>query len=179
MMSKEEYLNLVDVLADEDKFDEYVWNFVWHGDDISGANVEQAKNYAVENLKKLIVEHFNNTEDFKHFKLYSDSTLKNMNKDELIDYIHTLHRNYKATDISCNSAMNYAISLQNEIERLKDNPPLKFEELKENMWVWDSKYNEWCYICFISGKYPHRKYIDNCISDGIFEENRFYRREVK
>ena len=60
-----------------------------------------------------------------------------------------------------------------------DNPPLKFEELHDKMWVWDNKYKEYCYIYFIAGVYPHRKYIDNCESDSKFEENRFYLREVK
>ena len=58
-----------------------------------------------------------------------------------------------------------------------DNPPLKFEELHDKMWVWDNKYKEYCYIYFIAGVYPHRKYIDNCESK--FEENRFYLKEVK
>lgn len=79
--------------------------------------------------------------------------------------------------------MDEMVNSMKKIEQLInehfDNQPLKFEELKENTWVWDSKYNEWCYIYFISDKYPHRKYIDNCISDGIFEENRFYTKEVK
>lgn len=60
-----------------------------------------------------------------------------------------------------------------------DNPPLKFEELHEKMWVWDNKYHEYCFIDFIAGKYPHRSYINNCQSDGAFEENRFYSYEVK
>lgn len=70
---------------------------------------------------------------------------------------------------------------QKDIDRLfsiNDNPPLKLEELKEETWVWDSEYNEWCYIVFIYGEYIRRKYIDDCISDGEFEENRFYRKEV-
>ena len=69
--------------------------------------------------------------------------------------------------------------LSKELKQLKDNPPLKFEELHDKMWVWDNKYKEYCFIYFIAGKYPHRKYIDNCESDGAFEENRFYLREVK
>lgn len=41
-------------------------------------------------LINLIDEHFKpkeNTLDFKHFNLRSDSVLKNMNKDKLIEYI--------------------------------------------------------------------------------------------
>lgn len=66
-----------------------------------------------------------------------------------------------------------------QLNELRNPKPLKFEELKPNMWVWDNGYKEWCYIYFIAGKYPHRKYIDNCESDGIFEENRFYRKQVE
>lgn len=68
---------------------------------------------------------------------------------------------------------------RDELKELKRNKPLKFEELKPNMWVFDNKYKEYCYIYFIAGKYPHRKYIDNCESDSEFEENRFFRYEVK
>ena len=57
-----------------------------------------------------------------------------------------------------------------------DNPPLKFEELKVGMWVWDNKRK--CYGQVTS---------DKCCALlgtrlelwGIFEENRFYRYEVK
>lgn len=70
-------------------------------------------------------------------------------------------------------------SYDNLYDKFHNLKPLKFEELKEGMWVWDNKYKEYCYIYFIAGKYPHRKYIDNCESDSEFEENRFYRYEVK
>lgn len=70
-------------------------------------------------------------------------------------------------------------SYDNLYDKFHNLKPLKFEELKEGMWVWDNKYKEYCYIYFIAGKYPHRKYIDNCESDSEFEDNRFYRREVK
>lgn len=52
-------------------------------------------------LINLIDEHFKlkeNTLDFKHFNLYSDSVLKNMNKDELIEYIHMLYHNWSVAD---------------------------------------------------------------------------------
>jgi hypothetical protein len=58
----------------------------------------------------------------------------------------------------------------------RDNPPLKFEELKVGMWVWDNKRK--CYGQVTS---------DKCCALlgtrlelwGIYEENRFYRYEVK
>ena len=60
-----------------------------------------------------------------------------------------------------------------------DNPPLKFEELKENMWVWDNKYKEYIYI---EGGFGEHCFEYRCaISNSVrrFEENRFYEREVK
>lgn len=70
-------------------------------------------------------------------------------------------------------------TLEQLINEHFDNPPLKFEDLHDEMWIWDNKYKEYCYIGFIAGKFLHRKYIDNCESDSEFEENRFYRYEVK
>lgn len=64
-------------------------------------------------------------------------------------------------------------TLQRLIDEHFDNPSLKFEELKRNMWIWDNKDKEWC------------KYIDDHVFEyidgysGTFEENRFYLREVK
>lgn len=49
-----------------------------------------------------------NTEGFKHFKLYTDSTLKSMTKDELIEYIHMLYHNWSATDERFNNVEKYA-----------------------------------------------------------------------
>ena len=61
-----------------------------------------------------------------------------------------------------------------------DNPPLKFEELEDNMWVWDSYFHCYCYIGLIVNKNcVHIGYIDGYSSDGPFEENRFYRKEAK
>ncbi|RGD76225.1 hypothetical protein [Thomasclavelia ramosa] len=57
--------------------------------------------YSYDILKKLIDEHFElkeNTEEYKHFKLHSDSTLKNLTKVELIDYIKMLYYNWGVTD---------------------------------------------------------------------------------
>lgn len=52
--------------------------------------------------------------------------------------------------------------------------PYKLEDLKEDMWVYDIKYDEFCRIDFIARIYPHRSYSDGACEDGAFEENRFY-----
>lgn len=62
-------------------------------------------------LINLINEHFKpkaNTLDFKHFNLHSDSVLKNMNKDKLIEYIHMLYHNWGASDERSKNIKNYA-----------------------------------------------------------------------
>lgn len=177
-------------------------------------------------LEQLINEHFElvenqskieNTSGFKHFKMYSDSTLKSSNKDDLIDYIHMIYENWKSTDCFYKNAIdeNYRLYNQlvelsrdvkakdeyitelrnyiNQIEReFKDNPPLKFEELKPNMWVFDNKYGIYIKIRSVKKKNSFIGYYQNfeCNPEtdesyenlqGIFffEENRFYRREVE
>lgn len=70
-----------------------------------------------------------------------------------------------------------------------DNPPLKFEELKEGDWIWDSKHkeyiecnpginslNELCALYWYTYFNPDGELEEDYIK---FEENRFYRREVK
>lgn len=68
-----------------------------------------------------------------------------------------------------------------------DNKPLKFEELKEGMWVWDNKNKEYIFIFeplnwkAIKGLryanqviyYPTEGYYT------VFEENRFFRKQVE
>lgn len=143
-----------------------------------------------------------NTANFKHFKLHSDSTLKsNFTKDELIKYIHTVYHNWKVTDWSCEIIRRNAENISNEYDKLKkdleitcnlhddllkkyeslkENPPLKFEELKEGMWVWDNVKKKYNQIFRVRKWYPSSYLImygdgNRCFD---FEENRFYRREV-
>lgn len=72
-----------------------------------------------------------------------------------------------------------------------ENPqPLRFEELHENMWVWDKRDNKYVRICrtriyeydtgcFYKGQKLLRIYCDSGWYDTEFIENRFYKREVK
>lgn len=72
------------------------------------------KKYSI--LQKLIEEHFEkrNTDEFKHFKQFSDATLKSMKKDDLIDYIHVLLHNWEVTDESYKNVMEHVRKLQKE-----------------------------------------------------------------
>lgn len=63
----------------------------------------------------------------------------------------------------------------------RENPPLKFEEMKE--WigqpVWDNKERRYRILEFVNSQWvTFRETLDHTISEG-FKENRFYRREVK
>ena len=132
-------------------------------------------------LNQLIEEHFKpkeNTSEFKHFKLHSDSSLKNLTKVELIDYIKMLYHNWGVCDEQLKRIIDKAKELSDSNDELRRQlyfiEPYKFEDLKVGMWVYDIKYDEFCRIDFIAGIYPHRSYSDGTCEDGAFEENRFF-----
>lgn len=67
------------------------------------------------------------------------------------------------------------------IEEHFSNPPLKFEELKEGMWVWDNKDKAYMKIESVCDKDWVWLYIDSSERehiDELYEPNRFYRKEV-
>ena len=77
----------------------------------------------------------------------------------------------------------------NRLLSIEDNPPLKFEELKEGMWVWDDIDKEYRKV-YGKGIYLGDEYLmkTGCkvvfISEDeyfnlIYEPNRFYRKEVQ
>ena len=67
----------------------------------------------------------------------------------------------------------------NLIDEHFDNPPLKFEELKEGMWVWDSKNDAWVCIDRAIANVSYCKRLEDSGLVILFEENRYYRKEVK
>ena len=114
-------------------------------------------------INQLIEECFEpkeNTSEFKHFKLHSDSTLKNQTKKELIDYIKMLYHNWGVCDEQLKRVIDKAKELSDSNDELKRtvcsldyalsdvyNPkPYKFEDLKTNMWVWDYVAKECLYV---------------------------------
>lgn len=69
-----------------------------------------------------------------------------------------------------------------------DNPPLKFEELKPNMWVWDNKEDWWRKIKIVfepCKEYPNGSFkswsdsAETYLDFVSFEKNCFYKYEVK
>lgn len=64
-----------------------------------------------------------------------------------------------------------------------DNPPLKFEELEEGMFVWDNKHHTYILIDRIWETYNKTIYFYaigwECCENTEFEPKRFYRKEVQ
>ena len=69
-------------------------------------------------LEQLINEHFTNSIGFQNFKFYSDSYLKTLKKDFLIDYIHTIYKNWQSLDSTHENVINVNFSLLSEIDKL-------------------------------------------------------------
>lgn len=76
----------------------------------------------------------------------------------------------------------YIEVLEDLITEHFDNPPLKFEELRKNMWVWDDvkkNYDQMKCITIINSEKRPYKYIDFERNGVIeFKEGRFYRKQV-
>lgn len=75
-------------------------------------------------------------------------------------------------------------TLKSLIEEHFDNPPLKFDELEEGMFVWDDKRKvklliAYCYSEDDMGYYNFSNPEDYKYIHIEFEENRFYRKEVQ
>lgn len=73
-------------------------------------------------FKELIDEHFKpkeNTSEFKHFKLHSDSSLKNLTKVELIDYIKMLYHNWGVADEQLKNCIDKAKELSDSNDELE------------------------------------------------------------
>ena len=111
-------------------------------------------NEDVLNYKKLIKEHFELVKDF--MQLDKDFEQLEKSYDNLYDKFHNLK-------------------------------PFKFEELKPNMWVWDNKTKSYIFIFKPLNWEPTKgiRYANMIIyhsAEGYymdFEENRFFRYEVK
>lgn len=126
-----------------------------------------------------------NTSEFKHFKLHSDSSLKNLTKVELIDYIKMLYNNWGVTDEQLKRVIDKAKELSDSNDELRRHlyfiEPYKFEDLKPNMWVWDDlikkcvQLDEDCFepnnviLILMHGNYGYRESTRT-----FFEENRFF-----
>lgn len=148
----------------------------------------------VDMIEQLIEEHFKpkeNTSEFKHFKLHSDSSLKNLTKIELVNYIKMLYYNWGVCDDQLKRVIDKAKELSDSNNELKrtihsldyalsdvyNDKPYKFEELKPNMWIWDCVKNRVnkIIVTFVYGC-PYIK-LDDGFGEWFivgYEENRFF-----
>ena len=157
-----------------------------------GEDKASAFDLDVDMIEQLIEEHFEpkeNTEEYKHFKLHSDSSLKNLTKVELIDYIKMLYHNWDVADEQLKRVIDKAKELSDSNDELRGQlyfcEPYKFEDLKPNMWVWDNVAKECLYVIkpFV-GSFTGVKYFSYLgiyknleeirKLDMKFEENRFF-----
>lgn len=71
--------------------------------------------------------------------------------------------------------------LSNLIQKFFSNSPLKFEDLKSNMWVWDDKVESWVKVfdSYIdaSGRKIVRLHYGTNYFNALFNDNRFYKKE--
>lgn len=152
----------------------------------------------IECFEQLINEHFKLVEKFKQLdkdydKFYDKSLIQIA---ELKDENNSLSKQLVECQRFCKEKQEMIDELKktlNEnIYKIFSNPPLKFEELKEGMWVWDNKYEIYIKIRIVTNKNSFIGYYPNfeCNPEtdepyenlqGIFffEEKRFYRFEVK
>lgn len=91
-----------------------------------------------------------------------------------MDDDYTSHINYEIARKWCYD------QLKECIDEHFDNPPLKFEELKEGMFVWDKKQNTWIEISEISEYQSIKFYMIGweCKETILYEPNRFYWRKI-
>lgn len=175
---------LTATIINQDGFDEYSCDF------------EQTSIFVT--FEQLINEHFKLVEKFKQLdkdydKFYDKSLIQIA---ELKDENNSLSKQLVECQRFCKEKQEMIDELKktlNEnIYKIFSNPPLKFEELKPNMWVWDSKYKYYIKIRRVKNKNSFIGYYPNFEIDPItdepcenlqgiffFEENRFYRYEVK
>lgn len=143
----------------------------------------------LECFEQIINEHFELKEHYDYLNLKvieqnmiemnylldrSNQPLKFEDFIEDMDTIEHIYCNHEHEEHDFKKFMKCISNVYEYVEQLEKNPPLKFKELKEGMWVWDNKRKEWCkYI----GSYVF-EYLDSYDS-GKFEETRFFLKEVK
>ena len=109
--------------------------------------------------------------------LADDDKMDELAQNFSMDDDYTSHVNYEMARKWCYDQLKQCID-----ERF-DNPALRFEELKQGMWIWDNARKEWVKVeaqretytkiveCWVIGWALLKTYE--------FEPNRFYRKEVQ
>lgn len=149
----------------------------------------------IKKIKNLIEEHFELVDLLKKHDLENLSIeeldgwlgklLWHVDKvNELSNKLFELSRDIKSKDEMIDELKK---TINENIYKIFKNQPLKFEELKPNMWVWDNKTKSYIFIFKTLNWEPIKglRYANMIIYHSVegyymdFEENRFYRYEVK
>lgn len=114
-----------------------------------------------------------------------------LTKEECLEALRDIEFNLPKLYINSEYGLFGRCAYVKQIEILKNliyehfsNPPLEFEELEENMWVWDNKRKAklligYCYSKDDMAYYNFSNPEDYKYIHLDFEENRFYRKEVQ
>lgn len=170
--------------------------------DIINANVNCDEMSTEEFNKSLVV--FNNliNEYFELVDLLKRYDLENLSIEELdgwlgkllwhVSKVNELSNKLVELDLVVNSKQEMIDELKKTINeniyKIFKNPPLKFDELHEGMWVWDNRTKAYAKIRHllirekinaITKEKRNEPRIKFKWGEVVFEENRFYRYEVK
>lgn len=108
-----------------------------------------------------------------------------LTKSECVEAYEILYGNYKITEENKDDFEYACEILERLIDEHFDNPPLKYEELKAGMWVWNNYSKRYMLIDFIREDVlvadelqydPKENEYDYEVQ---YEPNRFYRKEVQ
>lgn len=131
-------------------------------------------------LEQLIEEHFILKNNFESSECRVESSLTRSNPPlELENYLKRIQE----LELKEKQWIETEKDYRDELKELKSNPPLKFDDLKEGMWVWDNIEKEYIKCDPFAGIYVW--YWMDEDDDGIlehyleFEENRFYLKAVE
>lgn len=107
-----------------------------------------------------------------------------LTKEECEEALNSLYKVADKLVLNHNIFIGSYDILKKLIQEHFSNPPLKFEELEEDMWVWDNKRKvklliAYCYSEDDIGYYNFSNPEDYKYIHIEFEENRFYRKEVQ
>lgn len=113
-----------------------------------------------------------------------------MNKEECQNKLKNLKKLQKEINKNCefnsvaNSVFIGAIKCFEElIKEHFENPPLKWEDIHEDTWIWDNKECEYAFLdkAYLNDKNEKKIRVWSGMKSYwyIFEENRFYRKQVE
>lgn len=133
-------------------------------------------------LEQLIEEHFILKNNFESSECRVESSLTRSNPPlELENYLKRIQE----LELKEKQWIETEKDYRDELKELKSNPPLKFEELHEGMWVWDNQAKRYMKVYDIS--YSEETFNVNgewylndlYLEEFKFEENRFYLKAVE